>query len=328
MADQSREFIRLGLFVTIGLASLIFLLYFIGSRQQLFSSAFPLEAVFRNVNGLKKGNNVRLAGIDIGTVRQITMLSDTAVLVKFQIRKSFAGFIQEDATATVGTDGLMGNRIIIISPGNGKSLGVSENFRLRSKEALDIDAMMRTLDITNRNFAAMSEDMATAMKRIAHSLTLWEALEDKSLPLKISSTLSHIESTSQKANQLASMVTNVITDIAQSNKGIVPLMKDSTLHNDLRVAAQQIRDLTTQANTLKNTLENTISGIEKDFLSGGGVLQAAIRDTILTGKINASVDNIQKGTAAFDQNMEALKSHFLFRGYFKRQEKKAQKEKQ
>lgn len=328
MADQSREFIKLGLFVTIGLASLIFLLYFIGSRQQLFSSAFQLEAVFRNVNGLKKGNNVRLAGIDIGTVRQITMLSDTAVLVKFQIRKSFAGFIQEDATAIVGTDGLMGNRIIIISPGNGNNASVSENFRLQSKEALDIDEMMRTLDITNRNFAVMSEDLAAAMKRITHSITLWEALEDKSLPLKISSTLSHIESTSQKANQLASMVTNVIADIAQSDKGIVPLMKDSTLHNDLRVAAQQIRDLTAQANTLSNTLENTISGIEKDFSTGGGVLQAAIRDTILTGKINASVDNIQKGTAAFDQNMEALKSHFLFRGYFKRQEKKAQKEKQ
>jgi phospholipid/cholesterol/gamma-HCH transport system substrate-binding protein len=43
-------------------------------------------------------------------------------------------------------------------------------------------------------------------------------------------------------------------------------------------------------------------------------------------KISNSLDNIQKGTDAFSQNMEALKHNFLFRGYFRKLEKQKNKD--
>ena len=60
--------IRLGLFVAIGTVVLVMALYFIGSKRNVFSQTIKISALFYNVNGLVAGNNVRYAGIDIGTV--------------------------------------------------------------------------------------------------------------------------------------------------------------------------------------------------------------------------------------------------------------------
>ena len=56
---------KLGMFVILGLVIFIITIYFIGSNKNLFGSTFRLKAHFKNVSGLKEGNNVRFSGINV-----------------------------------------------------------------------------------------------------------------------------------------------------------------------------------------------------------------------------------------------------------------------
>jgi phospholipid/cholesterol/gamma-HCH transport system substrate-binding protein len=73
-------------------------------------------------------------------------------------------------------------------------------------------------------------------------------------------------------------------------------------------------------------LNNIAQNVKTDLNTNKGTYNAVIRDTMLAFKLNNSLNNIELGTEGFNQNMEALKHNFLFRGYFKRLEKKKKKE--
>ena len=73
MKKNTSNKIRLGIFVSLGIVVFILGIYFIGERQQLFRSTFRLSGVFKDVAGLQAGNNVRLSGINVGTVENISI---------------------------------------------------------------------------------------------------------------------------------------------------------------------------------------------------------------------------------------------------------------
>ena len=109
-----------------GLLLFIVGIYVIGKQKNLFGSNFRLQSQFKTVSGLKVGNNVRFSGINIGTVDEIRLLKDTSVLVVLVLKKEVQQFIKADATASIGSDGLMGDKVLTISPGNDVSGIVKE----------------------------------------------------------------------------------------------------------------------------------------------------------------------------------------------------------
>ena len=118
--------IKLGLFVIIGTLFFVASMYFIGDKQNLFGSTFKIKSIFNNVNGLQKGNNVRFLGIDVGTVNKIEIINDTSILVTMIIKEESRAFIKKNSISTIGTDGLMGNKLINITPKNSSSQVVNE----------------------------------------------------------------------------------------------------------------------------------------------------------------------------------------------------------
>ena len=99
MAQETSKNIRVGAFVLIGTALLIFSLYLIGAKQNLFGSTFELKSQFKNVNGLMPGNNVRFTGIDVGTVKSVEIINDSTVNVTMVIEDKVQAFIKKNATA-------------------------------------------------------------------------------------------------------------------------------------------------------------------------------------------------------------------------------------
>lgn len=326
MKNRTSENTRLGLFVLFGLAGFVALLYFIGAQKNLFGKVYPVEVQFRNVSGLRVGNNVRMAGINVGTVKSITIVTDTSVLVRMHIDEKVAHLLKSNDLATIGTDGLMGNRIVSIEPGPPGAPPIPRGGRLLAQEALDMEAMMRTLDITNRNVAAMSEDLMLTVQRIGRSVAIWDILEDPTLPAHVRASFQQVREASERANMMVRDLQQVLQDIAQSEEGVVSLMKDSTLSRDIRQAAANLREVSLQAETLAISLNQSASALATDLQSGPGPLPVLLRDTAMTGNIQRSLQHVEQGTDAFNANMEALKHHFLFRPYFRKLEKKAAKE--
>src|ERR1700761_1215595 len=139
MKTTSGQKLKIGLFTFIGLLILVLGIFFIGNQKNLFSSTFTVYGVFKNVSGLQVGNNVRFAGINVGVVQDINIVSDTSVRVDLTINNSVKKFIRTDAKLSIGSDGLMGDKLVLIAPGKMNATGtIDNNGRLASVNPVDV----------------------------------------------------------------------------------------------------------------------------------------------------------------------------------------------
>jgi len=161
MKSETSKKIRLGVFVTLGIAFFIIGIYYIGQQQRLFSPTIRIVSVFRDINGLQVGNNVRYAGINVGTVDNIILTSDTTVEVSILIDKDVREFVKKDATATIGSEGLMGNKLIVIASGSITAEPVKNGDQIQSVAPINMDDIMANLKVTTDNAAVITGDIAT-----------------------------------------------------------------------------------------------------------------------------------------------------------------------
>jgi phospholipid/cholesterol/gamma-HCH transport system substrate-binding protein len=159
MENKLERTSKLGLFVVIGLAIFVITIYFVGKQKNLFGSSFHLKSNFKTVSGLKEGNNVRFSGINIGTVSTIEMVSDTNILVGLLVKKEMLPFIKSDAKASISSDGLMGDKVLTISPGISKS-SVKDNSVIGSLSAIEMEDVMKSMKKTIDNASIISEQLA------------------------------------------------------------------------------------------------------------------------------------------------------------------------
>jgi phospholipid/cholesterol/gamma-HCH transport system substrate-binding protein len=160
MKKEKGSSIKLGLFVTIGLVLFIAGLYFIGQRQQLFNSSFRVIAMFKNISGLQVGNNVRFSGITVGIVENIEQISDTVVRVDMLIDSDTKRFMKKDCRAIIGSDGLMGNKIVQISPGTSGQKEIQDNDVIKSEVPVDMDDILDELKVTTANASTITSNLA------------------------------------------------------------------------------------------------------------------------------------------------------------------------
>jgi phospholipid/cholesterol/gamma-HCH transport system substrate-binding protein len=227
--------VRLGLFITASFILFVLAIFLIGRQKHLFDPVIELKANFKNVSGLQVGNNIRFSGINVGTVDNINILNDTTIQVDMIIKKSVQQFIKTDCKAAIGSEGIIGSRILVITQGSSEARFVKNGSFLSSMEPIETDAIISSLSVTAENLQVISGQMAEIMFKINN---------------------------------------------------------------------------------------------------GNGTLARLIEDSAISENFNQMVINLRKGTKGLDENMEAAKSNFLLRGYFKKKQRekeekaKAEKEKQ
>ena len=166
MQKSNNNKIRLGIFVSLGLVLFITGIYFIGEKQQLFSNTFQISGIFRDISGLQVGNNVRFSGINVGVIDNIEMIADTAVKVDFIIDEKARKFIKRDAKAIIGSDGLMGNKIVMITPGTTGKKEIQNNDFIATSVPVSMDDILLKLKVTSSNAANITDDLSTIMSNI------------------------------------------------------------------------------------------------------------------------------------------------------------------
>jgi phospholipid/cholesterol/gamma-HCH transport system substrate-binding protein len=185
---------KLGMFVTIGLVLFIGTIYFVGKQKNLFGSTFTLKSQFKTVTGLKVGNNVRFSGINVGTVSEILLLTDSAVVVKLVIQENVRRFIKADAKASIGSDGLMGDKVLTIAPGTKSNSSVKDNATIASIKAIEIEDIMKGVKTTVDNAAVITDQLAEFSYKINNGKgTLSKLLMDEKMGQKLNATLSNLE---------------------------------------------------------------------------------------------------------------------------------------
>jgi phospholipid/cholesterol/gamma-HCH transport system substrate-binding protein len=186
--------IKLGIFISLGVALFIVGIYFIGEKQQLFRNTFHLSGVFRDVAGLQAGNNVRLSGINVGTVENISIVSDTSVRVEILIDENTRKFIKKDAVASIGSEGLMGNKIIIINPGTGGKMQIENNDIVQTIQPINMDDILVSLKSSIDNTTVITSNLSKITDNVQSGKgTLGRLLTDKSLGKTFDSTFVNLK---------------------------------------------------------------------------------------------------------------------------------------
>jgi phospholipid/cholesterol/gamma-HCH transport system substrate-binding protein len=222
---------KLGMFVILGLATFVFAIYYVGKNQNMFSNTFKLKTQFKTVSGLKVGNNVRFVGINIGTVSNIEIQSDTSVMVYVIIKKDLQKFINTSATASIGSDGLMGDKVFTISPSvNMESMAksnVKDGDFLLSKNPIEMEDVMVSVKNSVDNANIITAQLAMfSYKMNNNDGVLSKLLSDKDFSNSVKNTLDNLQNSSGEFSKFTTKM--------NSGKGTLgKLMNDDKLSKKL-----------------------------------------------------------------------------------------------
>jgi len=317
---EKRNNLKLGIFITLGTICFIVALYILGAKQNLFGGTFELKAVFNNVNGLQKGNNVRFSGINVGTVKEIVILNDTSIEVNMLVQEDVQEFIKTDAIATLGNDGLMGNKLVNISPGNTNSAVIKEGETLLSINELDADEMLRRLEETNRNIALITSSLVGVVEKINEGEgTVGTLLKDNDMAADLMSTMANIRELSLQTATLSKNLGKSLNSIESSDNTLGMLLNDTAFASEIRSTVSELKTFGNNTEEISTDLRAIIDEVQ----AGEGTVGTLLSDSIANENIKQSLYNLQEGSRAFNENMEALKHNFLFRRYFKKIDKRS-----
>jgi phospholipid/cholesterol/gamma-HCH transport system substrate-binding protein len=141
---MSRVF-RLGVFIVFALLIFGAGVFWIGRNEMLFRSKYRLNAEFKTVAGLAGGAEVRVAGIQKGTVRRIDLPQrpDQKARVEMDLDSETRKVVKKDSAAAIHTEGLMGDEYIEISPGTNDAPDVKENDILEGAPPIEISDLIK-----------------------------------------------------------------------------------------------------------------------------------------------------------------------------------------
>jgi len=302
MKTTEAQKVRLGIFVIIGTLLFVTAVYFIGQRQNMFEKTFTLSAYFQNVNGLQKGNNVRYSGIDIGTVKDISMLNDSIIKVEMAIEEKIITHIKTDAIAAIGSDGLVGNMIINIVPGKKSSAPVIKNGdTIESYSKIGADDILSTLGSSTENIAILSSDLLKITNAMIEGKgTIGVLLNDTIMAKDLSQSVTNLKNASYTATRSIKELNTILADIKTNDDTVLGLLINDTL------SGQKLKTVVANLEASSIEIENLVNNantVVTDIQSNEGALNYVLNDTTLVNSLKSTLKNINEGTDKFNQNM-------------------------
>jgi len=165
MKTTGGQKIKTGIFVLVALGVLVLTVYLIGRQKSMFSNTFAIYTNFKNVAGLQTGNFVRFAGINVGTVSAITIKNDTTIRVDMVLQTKVKPFIKNDSKITIGSDGLMGDKLVQIAAGTDSAGHIKDGF-LAAQEPMDMDKVMKKVSMIADHAEVITNNLADIVGKI------------------------------------------------------------------------------------------------------------------------------------------------------------------
>lgn len=314
---------NLGLFVIISTLILVVALYFVGNRQNLFGSTFKISAVFNNVSGLQLGNNVRYSGINVGTVKNIVMINDSTIRVDMLIEEKILKHMKKNAVAAVGSDGLVGSMVINIVPGKEAAAALEPGDTINSYDKTSTTDMLETLNTTNDNAAKLTSNLLKITTDIKQGKgTLGMLIKDEGFATDLKETVVNLKLVSRNTSSTIRELKNIIDAVNYDESMAAVLLSDTVSANKMKSIIANLEKSSSGIDAVIGNLNDVVLEVK----NSDGTFNYMLTDTTLVNDIDDFVKNIKEGSVRLNENLEALKDHFLFRGYFRKLEREKRRE--
>ncbi len=322
-ATENKRSVIVGLFVLVGLVILVAGILVLGGQQNRFSKTVTVTSVFNDVSGLKAGNNVWFSGVKIGTIKNIRFKNLQEVEIAMVIEEKSRAYIRRDAVAKIGSESFIGNKLIVIEGGSSDVPPIEDGDVLQAAADEGLDAMMATLQTNNKNLVEITENFGLVSARIARGEgTFGALLNDSLMAVHIKQMISNLNQTAANTATASAALNQLTTKLNAEGTLINDLLTDTVVYGNLQTAVAQLQGITQTASALVTNLNQTAGKLDnKD--NAIGVL---LNDPEAAENIKQTLINLEESTEKLDQNMEALQHNFLFRGFFRKQARQAEKE--
>ncbi len=315
MRNDNKKSVVVGIFVLIGIAILVTGILTLGGQQKKFVKSIKLKAVFDDVAGLQTGNNVWFSGVKIGTVRRINFYGDSQVEIEMNVEEKSQEYIRKDSKATISSDGLIGNKIIVIYGGTTQAPVVEDGDRLVSVMPLDTDKMMETLQENNQNLVSITNDLKNLTGRISEGKGIVGAvMTDSLLGESFKAIVENLNRTAANSNRM----------VAELNKFAAGLNKEGNLFHDLSTDKELYQNLQKSMETLQATATNAqnmtqnMNKVVEKLDDKDNALGLLLNDPDFAANLKNTMIYIDSSTVNLNRGLEALEYTWPFRRGFRR----------
>lgn len=308
-----------GLFIVIGIVFLVGGILMIGNLRGTFKKKMEVVAFFDDISGLQSGNNVWFSGVKIGTVGQISFHEASQVEVRVKLDVKSQEYIRKNAKIKIGSDGLIGNRILIIYDGTPRAAQVESGDTLYVEKTFSQDDMINTLQENNVNLLSITNAVKTLSENIlAGKGTLGKLVSDDKVYNNLEAATASLKNTSDDASRLINSLNEFAGGLNNEGSLAHDLVNDTVVFSSLRASALQVQQLADNANSLLNNLQ----AAQKNPNTPLGVL---LNDEQTGSELKETIKNLNTSSEKLDEALEAAQYSFFLRGAFKKKEKAEKK---
>jgi phospholipid/cholesterol/gamma-HCH transport system substrate-binding protein len=292
MKRKAVPLLRIGAFVLVAFIVLVVFIFYIGNKEKMFSSTTDLKARFSTVSNLRRGAEIDLAGINVGSVNDIRLPNNSrdSVTVTMKVLTDVLKLIHTDSKAVISTQGLIGDKVIFISMGGDSTKAVEPGSTIQGVVPQDFSKIFDTMSAAVSQFDSLAK-AATLLVRaiqVGHG-TLAKLVNDDSLYQNANGMVSQAKQTlasandaighiSQNFDKTSSDLNGIVEQINRGEGSLGKLLKSDDLYQDLRKTTESV------ANS--------------------------------TDDLHDALAKIALGSGRFAEVMEGMKHNFLVKGYF------------
>lgn len=317
--SPNKRAVTVGIFVVLGLVFLVAGILVIGNIHQTFSKKLRVTTLFDDVNGLQKGSNIWFSGVKIGTVKQVDFYGASQVKVVMNIDREAQQYIRKDAKVKISTDGLIGNKILVIYGGSERVSFVTEDDTLGVEKTLSTEDMMSTLQENNLNLVSITSDFKIISKKLAAGEgTIGKLLNDDAVFKNIEATTASLNAASNKAQQLMTSLTTFTSKLNQKGTLANDLVTDTVMVASLRSTVKELNEVAGNASVF-------IADLKQSANDPKSMVGTLLKDEQSAAHLKETMKNLDSGSKKLDEDLEALQHNFLLRKYFRKKAKAEKK---
>jgi phospholipid/cholesterol/gamma-HCH transport system substrate-binding protein len=322
-AATNKRTVIVGIFIFLGIAIFVIAILTLGGQQKTFKKAITIKAVFGDVQGLQKGNNVWFSGVKIGTVKRISFIGNSNVEVDINIEEKSKEFIRKNATAKIGSEGFIGNKLVEISGGTQQAAAVEDGDMLKVIESVSTEQMMGTFQASNKNLLEITTDLKVVSTRLQNGQgTLGKLLTDEAIVNELSAVLAALHRASVNAERITNTVAGYASELHNKGSLANELVNDTVVYARLRATATQLEAMSRSTMGVVQDLKNASTTINNGISNPNSPVGTLLTDEAAANDIKVILRNLNSGTKKLDEDLEAIQHNFLLRGFFKKKAKR------
>jgi phospholipid/cholesterol/gamma-HCH transport system substrate-binding protein len=317
-SKEIQQHIKLGIFVLAGLVLFFVAVFLVGSENNLFSRTFTTHAIFKNVEGLKEGDNVWLSGVKIGTVKAVRIVKEGRVVVSMNLKDRQNKFIKKDATASIGSDGLVGSKIVVIRPGESQYV-IEDTDTIGALSPADTQELINIARDVGDNTRSLTDDLKTLTEKLSRGEGIvGELLQDGKFAQDLRAAANNIRQTTFETSKASTQLHAMLEKLNNGDGLIHKLATDTTLNYVFDQTLNNVREVSKNTADMSKGIEEMID----KFNNGNNAINVLLGDTVFADRMRETLENAESASARLDDNMEALQHNFLLRGFFRKKERR------